>query len=368
MRRRSSAAPLAAAYLMLLVYASLYPFTGWRWPPGREFIELLALPAQPWRNGFDEWSNLAGYAPLGALLLIARLRAGHRPMAALALALLLPAGLSFGLEVAQQFLPGRVPSLRDLVLNALGAGLGALLASLCWSVGLFDRWEVWRDRWFAPPSAGAVALLLLWPVGLLIPSPVPLGLGQLFDVLRGALGGALQGVPWATSVAALLEPAAASQVPLSPLREGLIIALGLLSPCLLAFAAMRPGWRRLVMTLTLVLLALVTTTLSTALNFGPAHALTWLAPTVLPAFLGGALAACGLSLAGARRVAALGLVTLTALVVLVAQAPADPYYAASLQGWEQGRFIRFHGVAQWVGWLWPYAAMLWLLGRLSQRT
>ena len=26
----------------------------------------------------------------------------------------------------------------------------------------------------------------------------------------------------------------------------------------------------------------------------------------------------------------------------------------SLQAWEQGRFIRFHGLAQWVGWLWPY--------------
>ena len=63
----------------------------------------------------------------------------------------------------------------------------------------------------------------------------------------------------------------------------------------------------------------------------------------------------------------LGLVVLTALVMLVAQAPADPYYAASLQGWEQGRFIRFHGVAQWVGWLWPYVAMAWLLARLAAR-
>ncbi len=57
-----------------------------------------------------------------------------------------------------------------------------------------------------------------------------------------------------------------------------------------------------------------------------------------------------------RRVAAgFGLIALTALVMLVAQAPADPYFAQSLQGWEQGRFIRFHGAAQWVGWLWPYA-------------
>jgi hypothetical protein len=68
-----------------------------------------------------------------------------------------------------------------------------------------------------------------------------------------------------------------------------------------------------------------------------------------------------------RLAAGLGLVVLSALVVLVAQAPTDPYFADSLQAWEQGRFVRFHGLAQWVGWLWPYAAMAWLLARTGRR-
>jgi hypothetical protein len=58
---------------------------------------------------------------------------------------------------------------------------------------------------------------------------------------------------------------------------------------------------------------------------------------------------------------------LTGLLVLVHQAPTDPYYAQSLQAWEQGRWVRFHGLAQWVGWLWPFAAIGWLLTRLSAR-
>ena len=49
----------------------------------------------------------------------------------------------------------------------------------------------------------------------------------------------------------------------------------------------------------------------------------------------------------------------------MAQAPADPYFALSLQAWEQGRFIRFHGLAQWIGWLWPFAALVWMLLRLG---
>jgi hypothetical protein len=74
-----------------------------------------------------------------------------------------------------------------------------------------------------------------------------------------------------------------------------------------------------------------------------------------------------LSSAGPRFSAALALVVLTALVVVVAEAPQDPYYAASLSGWEQGRFVRFHGLAQWIGLLWPYAAIAWLMLRLTRR-
>jgi len=43
------------------------------------------------------------------------------------------------------------------------------------------------------------------------------------------------------------------------------------------------------------------------------------------------------------------------------QAPASPYFAQTLATWEQGRFIRFNGLAQWLGWLWPYAAVVYVL-------
>ena len=41
----SAAVPLAVAYAALLLYASLYPFEGWRWPPGQTLLALLALPS-----------------------------------------------------------------------------------------------------------------------------------------------------------------------------------------------------------------------------------------------------------------------------------------------------------------------------------
>ena len=68
-----------------------------------------------------------------------------------------------------------------------------------------------------------------------------------------------------------------------------------------------------------------------------------------------------------RAAAGLGLLAIAAMVALVNDAPADPYFAQSLFGWEQGRFIRFHGLSQWVGWLWPYVTLLYLLLRVVAR-
>lgn len=363
-QHRSTATPLAAAYLMLVVYASLYPFAGWRWPAGQSLAALVALPWPPWRNHFDEWSNLLGYLPLGTLLFASVVRRGGSTAAAGLLALLVPTVLSYALELLQNFLPGRHPSLRDWALNAAGAATGAAIAWLAHQLGLFDRWQRVRERWFVRESAGAIALLLLWPVGLLFPAPVPLGMGQIFDPLRALVQWALDGVVWTgwPDGATLAPPQ-----PLPPMREALAIGLAMLGPCLLSSVVTRPGWRRVVMAPGAAAIALATMTLSTALNFGPEHAVTWLTPVTLPAIGVATVVAMLLAPTGPRTAAALGLAALSAMVTLVAEAPADPYYAVNLQSWEVGRFIRFHGLAQWVGWLWPYMAMGWLVVHLARR-
>ena len=143
--------------------------------------------------------------------------------------------------------------------------------------------------------------------------------------------------------------------------------MGLLAPCVIAFSVVAPGWRRLALAFGALVLAAVGMTLATGLNFGPSHALAWVTPWAGPAVGVAALGVLVLAPLSPAKVLGVGLMVLTGLVVAVAQAPADPYFAQNLQAWEQGRFVRFHGLAQWVGWLWPYAAMAWLLSRLSVR-
>ena len=303
---------------------------------------------------------------------MAAVRGGRRAGSAAWLAFAGGTLLSLAMEVLQNFLPQRVASNVDLGLNAAGTAVGLGLGAVLHLQGGIDRWQRLRDRWFVARSAGGLALLVLWPVALLFPTAVPFGLGHVLGRIQPLVAELLQGTPaegwtqgWVQVVAAPAGDAGTQG--LSAAAESAIVVLGLLAPCLVAFTIAPRNWRRSLFVLGAAGLGAATTTLSTALNFGPSHAWAWTTPQALQALAVGAGAAALMSLLPRRVAAGFGLIALTALVMLVAQAPADPYFAQSLQGWEQGRFIRFHGAAQWVGWLWPYAAMTYLLARLAAR-
>lgn len=357
---RSSAWPLAGVWLALIVYASLHPFTGWKWPHLTGWSDLGALLSLPllYSSRFDLWSNFLAYVPLGALLALGALRSGRGRLTSALLAVLAGALLSLLMEELQHLLPRRVPSRTDWWLNSAGATTGAALALLGAQLGVLERWQRLRDRWFVPHGTAGLALLLSWPVALLFPPPAPLGLGQGLGRLVTTLDDAL-----ADTALAGWVPLPEAATPLSPGLELLVIALGQLAPCWVAFLMSRQPLHRLVLLGGALVLGPAATALSNALNFGPEHALAWVSPPVLPALALAAVLGAGVALLPRRWIAALGLVATTTLVALVTQAGNDPYFAQALQGWEQGRFIRFHGVAQWVGWVWPFAALLFLLAQ-----
>lgn len=366
-RHLSSAVPLAALFIGLVMYASLYPFTDWRWPAGASFTELLALPMPERRLRFDVWSNLIGYMPMGALVFLACVRSQVRSWPAWWLAVTLPALVSYTMEVTQQFLPVRVPSQLDLMLNAAGGVLGALLAVLAHRMSVLALWQRVRDRWFVRRSANTLVLMAVWPFGLLFPTPFTFGLGLGWERVLAGLNELLLDVPRAQDLLELLNDVPVSGDRYPAMLEGLGITLGFLGPCLLAFSVTLPGWRRVAVALSAAVLGLAASTLSATLSFGPAHALSWMSPVLLPGLAVGLVLALMCMGAGFRLVAALGIAVVCAQVMLVAQAPADPFFALTLQAWEQGRFIRFHGLAQWVGWLWPYLALVSLFGRIASR-
>lgn len=378
--QRSTAWPMAWVGGALVVYATLYPWSGWQWPAWAQ-VEW-ALPRHRWETTADLASNLLGYMPLGLFLCLALLRSGWRSFSGALMALLCCSGLSYALELVQYTLPGRVPSVADWALNTLGAAWGVLAALVAQALGVVDAWQKWRSRWLIPEAGVGLTLLWLWPLGLLFPPPLPLAQGQLWPTLQWLLVDWTAHTPWQSwflpegdALDAMVRDRWAQWVSLGklpdaspwsqPVREGLIVALGLLAPMTLACALTRGVTLRLVLLVLVVVLGALASAVSAAMNFGPEHALVWLTLPTAFGWLAGAL--MGAALLPMRRWVAsvAGLCVLGGLVWLVHRLPPDPFYAETLQAWEHGRFIRFHGLSRWFGLLWPYLAMVWLLGRVA---
>ena len=334
--QKTSAWPLSLIYASLIVYASLYPFGEWR----DQGIFSLSFLWQHWPKywtGFDVGINLLGYAPFGFLLALGGLRSG-RGAHALLWATLIAAGVSLALETAQVFLTSRVASNVDFALNAAGAWLGASVATLLEKGGALDRWSQLRQRWFVADARGGMVLLGLWPMALLYPAAVPLGLGQVMERLEESLADWLRNTPFLD----WLPVRAIELQPMTPSAEMVSVWLGALIPCLIGFCVVRGGRRRGLFALMVMAGAVGVTALSHALSFGPVLAWSWFG---LPVKVGLSMAlatACVLLLAPRRVNAALAILQ-------------------TLHAWEQGRFIRFNGVAQWLAWLWPYASLAYVL-------
>jgi len=363
--RKTSAWPLAQAYAALIVYASLYPFSGWR-DQGVAPLEFLGSPWPKYWTAFDLAANAAGYAPLGVLLALSHLRrerAGPRSSVARAMLVATAAAalLSLAMEALQSYLPARVASNLDFGLNVAGALVGAAMAGALDRAGAVDSWSRFRVRWFVDDARGALVLLALWPFALLFPAAVPLGLGQVMERLEPAVADWLADTPFL----AWMPVRDIELQPLVPGAELLCVALGVLVPCLLAYSVMRLVARRAIAAASLVGLGVGVSAMSAALSWGPAHAWSWLSLPVRLGLVVGLVVAVLLLKLPRRGCAALVLLGLVLQLVLLNQAPASPYFAHTLHAWEQGRFIRFHGVAQWLGWLWPYAALAYVLVRVS---
>ena len=137
----------ALAYAALIVYGSLYPFSGWTTRGVKLFAFLLPELAGHLSRA-DLVTNVLAYMPLG-LMLARWWRKRGGLLGAIAIPTLIGALLSFAMEFSQQFLPARVASLSDLVANTLGTVVGALMAgvmhgeSLPWTIVMRRR-----DQWF----------------------------------------------------------------------------------------------------------------------------------------------------------------------------------------------------------------------------
>lgn len=357
---KTAAWPLALIYVALVVYASLYPFQ-WN-DSGVAPWAFLTKPLPRYWTGFDVALNVVGYAPLGGLLALTALRTGQG-RSPVWLPLLYCAVLSLTMESLQNYLSARVASKEDWLLNSLGAWAGAVTTLGLEKLGAIDRWSRFRKRWFAEPSRGGIVLLATWPMALLFPAAVPFGLGQVMARMEEVVAEWFVDTPFVD----WLPVSDSAGAPLAPGGVMTCVILGLLIPSLLGFSLVRAPLRRLLFVWVVMVVGVLVSGLSAALTWGPEHAWAWLD---LPTQLGLGIAwllATALCLVPWRASAALAVLALGIYLSLLNQAPESPYFAQTLQDWEQGKFIRFNGLAQWLGWLWPYVTLVYVLSLMWRR-
>lgn len=343
-------------YTVLIVYASWYPFSGWRDMGLPPFDYLWSRLPYYWTS-FDLWTNIVGYAPFGALVVYALYPRVQSGWAAL-LSVVAGVVLSTLMEAVQTYLPTRIPSNLDLLTNSLGALLGALFGTCSVRYFLHESSLLQvRQRWFSREASRGLVVVGLWPLALIYPQNHLFGLGHVVPLLSNLLSDLLDTpidlATWWSNNAQL----SAEQYWLA---EIIITACGVTGAVLTMLMLLRKQAPRKSLITVYLVSAVFVKSLSSALFFAPDNAFAWFTPGAAGGLLIGGLMLAGLLFApfvAQRRIAALGLL----LSLLATNAvPANPYFVSTLQTWVQGKFLNFDGAAQFLSVLWPFLA-LWFL-------
>lgn len=358
---RSRGSPISRAallaYLLLIIYASWYPFSGWR-DNGLPLLAFLNLAKQRYWTGFDVTVNIVGYVPFGVLLVLS-LYPRVKGVWAVLLAGVGGILVSGTMEAVQNFLPSRVPSNLDFVTNSSGCLAGAVLGAL-WAPGLLDRSRLFqlRRRWFAPHASQGLVLVALWPLAQIYPQSYLFGLGQVLPIISGWLS---KWLDEDINLVAMLRPDATMSVEQYWLSETIITACGMTGAALTLMCLVRRGAPRLLLMLGLLAAALTVKALASSLLFRPDNAFVWITPGAEGGFLIGLIMLSGLVFAPQVAQRRLAVVTLILSLIVVNTIPVNPYFSSTLQGWVQGKFLNFNGAAQFLSLLWPFFALWFLL-------
>ncbi|HWQ39029.1 MAG TPA: VanZ family protein [Burkholderiales bacterium] len=332
---------LAVAYLLLVAYTSLYPFTGWHRPDE----EVRAFLASDWPR-FLTWSDVAlnalAYLPAGFLLTLILMPLMRRSLAAVAAAAL-AAGISLGFEFIQTYLPARIPSNVDLLCNAFGAALGALLAARFGGWVLSGELRRLREQWFAPGAQVDFCFLLLalWLITQLNAEIWLFGNGDVRHLLPDP-----PAVAYSAQTYLLLEAGVAGLN-----GAGVLLMLSAISRSLNAAAAS---------SVILLLLALGLKSLASAALFVSGNPLLWFTPGSSAGLAIGAIAWLAL-IALPRPVQAAAAAACFALgMAIVNAAPENPYLTAALRVWQHGHYGVVNELTRGLSSAWSFIAIAYL--------
>ena len=344
-------------YVLLIVYASWYPFSGWH-SIGLSPFAYLSAPLPHYWTMFDVLVNIAGYVPLGIFSVFALYPTLRRTPAVIG-TILFGALLSGTMEAVQTFLPTRVSSILDLFTNIGGTGIGALAGIMLTHTFLEEsRFLQMRRRWFLHRASRGLIVLALWPIAQIYPQSYLFGHGQLTPILSDWLSTWLS---MSIDLGALIRRGAELTIEQYWLAEAIISACGLCGALLTLLCITRKSAPSVRLVLVLIGATIAVKALATALLYAPENAFVWLTPGAQGGLLFGIAMSTSLAFAPPVVQRRAAFVMLGISLLAVNAIPENPYFTATLQAWVQGKFLRFNGAAQFLSLLWPFLAIWFLL-------
>ena len=342
-RRSKLVRYLTVAYPLLVAYASLYPFSGWRAPV--EDTTAFVFADWPFYVTLSDITlNVLAYLPLGLLLTLTFM--GRTPRwAAAMLGVLAGTLFSFLIELAQGYLPSRIASNVDLLTNAGGTVLGAAAAYV-----FGERWllsgELFRlrGRYFLPGATTdyGFVLLALWLFTQLNAEIWLFGNGDLRHLVPGEVS-----VSYSAESYRYLEAGVA--------------ALNFAGVAFLLTAIARSFLGATVSLIALTAAALALKTIASSALFIPGNPTLWLTPGSLLGLAIGVAAWLLLARAPRNVLIRAAMVCLALGLIVVNLAPENPYLVAALKVWQHGHYVSFNGMTRLLSALWPFLTLGYLI-------
>jgi VanZ family protein len=332
-----------AVCTLLIAYASLYPFVPLRLPSDLA-LDVFFRPR--YVVAFDIAINVVAYMPLGV---IAAYRysakgAAHPLLRAIAYG----AALSITMELLQLYIPNRVSSLHDVLANTAGTALGALAFAEPLHAAATRPLEELRERVFIEGVWGDVGVILLvvWLVAQLNPALPFFGAGNI--VIHDG---------------AFLEHGAEGQEAIVWL-QALAVGLSICGFGLLVSALMKGAHGALRTTLVLLSLALWLKFAAGAAMLKPHFSAEWVSVERVIGLAAGALAFVPLRRLArpARIYLALVLILAGALFSKIFESYSPLEELLRLFSWPYGQLAGFATLTRYLHELWPFAAIVFLVG------
>jgi VanZ family protein len=334
------ASSLAVAYLLVIAYASLQPFTGW-WVPPEEIRQFLTAGWPRYITVEDVIVNIGAYVPLGFLLARSFMRrVPHRR--AVVLAMFTSFAVSVAMESAQMFMPSRIASNVDVLTNSIGGVIGALAAPMFSPSRLIGaRLTRLRREWFVYGASAdlGIVLLCLWIATQLHPTSQLFGTGNLRNTFDLPV--------WVIHTPSLLLT-----------TEATIAALNVLGVGLVVLALTRTSKPRAIALAILLAAALVTKVIAAAAIVRSGAIMAWLTPGVAIGLVAGSAFLCMCaSMRGRRQWMAAGL-CFAAAIAATNVGPDNPYQAIPAHLLSGPRhFLSFSAIIRALSELWPFLAI-----------